>query len=275
MSLVEFSYNGVETLVQCNSNDKLMDIMNKLSNKIKIDFNSVNILYSAKVIKEEEKDLTFSQLANETDKKRNMMCIQIIDSIQKKEKDLFLNSTQIICPECKENIRISIDDYKIRLYDCANSHNINNISIDEYEETQKINQTQIICDNCKKANKANSYKNLFYRCNICQQNLCILCKDKHDKNHNLINYEDINYICKKHNEAFTFYCKSCKKNICISCENEHSNHDIISFGKIIPNKDNIFNRLKEIRNILDLFNNDINNIINKLIKDIYINKKNN
>ena len=89
-----------------------------------------------------------------------------MDTIPEKEKDFFLNSKQIICPECKENIRISIDDFKIRLYDCINSHNINNISIDEYEETQKINLTKIICDNCKKINKANSYQNLFYRCYI-------------------------------------------------------------------------------------------------------------
>ena len=89
--------------------------------------------------------------------------------------------------------------------------NINNISIDEYEETQKINLTKIICDNCKKINKANSYQNLFYRCNIWQHNLCVLWKDKHDINHSLINLDDINYICKIHNEPFTFYCKSCKK----------------------------------------------------------------
>ena len=34
---------------------------------------------------------------------------------------------EIICPECKENILIKIEDYKINLYDCKNKHNINTL----------------------------------------------------------------------------------------------------------------------------------------------------
>ena len=264
MSLIIFSYDGVELPIQCKTNDKLINILNKLSNKITIDFNSINILYSGQLIK--DKELTFHQIANESDKKRNIMNMQILDNLPKKEKESYIKSKQIICPECKENIRISIENYKIQLYDCINFHNINNIAIEEYEDTQKINQTNIICDNCNKMNKASSYKNLFYRCNRCKQNLCVMCKNGHNSNHNLINYDDINYICKIHNEPFTFFCKSCNNNICISCENEHNNHEVISFGKIIPNRDNILNKLKEIRNMIDIFNNDISDIINKLKK---------
>ena len=47
----------------------------------------------------------------------------------------------------------------------------------------------------------------------------------HDNSHNIINYNDKNYICRKHNEKFVKYCKECKENICMLCQNEHKNHD--------------------------------------------------
>ena len=263
MSSIEFSYHGVNTLIQCNPNDKFSSILNKLATKTDIDFNSVYILYSGNMIK--DKELSFNQIANASDKARNKMAIAIVDS-EDKDNDSYIKSEQIICPECKESIRISIDNYKIKLYDCVNNHKMNNISLEEFDDTQKINQTKIICDDCQKGNKATSYKNTFYRCNICKQNLCPMCKNKHDKKHILINYDEINYICKIHNEAYTFYCETCKKNICISCEGEHADHSVFSFGKIMPNKDYIFEKLKYMRNTIDLLGDDINNMIDRLNK---------
>ena len=52
---------------------------------------------------------------------------------------------------------------------------------------------------------------MLYRCNICKINMCPLCKIKHDKNHNIINYELKDYICIDHNEGFIEYCIECKK----------------------------------------------------------------
>ena len=66
------------------------------------------------------------------------------------------------------------------------NHN-NNISLEEYENTQKVNLSKIICDECKIKNKGNSYKQIFYRCNTCKKNLCPLCKEKHLENHYIIN----------------------------------------------------------------------------------------
>ena len=53
--------------------------------------------------------------------------------------------------------------------------------------------------------------------------LCPLCKSSHNKNHNIINYNDKNYICNKHNELFIKYCNECRENMCMLCENEHKN----------------------------------------------------
>ena len=46
-------------------------------------------------------------------------------------------------------------------------------------------------------------------------NICPLCKIKHEKNHNIINYKIKDYICKEHNEGYVEYFKECKKDILI------------------------------------------------------------
>ena len=38
-----------------------------------------------------------------------------------------IKSKDIICPQCKHNCLLDIKDYKIKLYDCKNSHETNNI----------------------------------------------------------------------------------------------------------------------------------------------------
>ena len=39
-----------------------------------------------------------------------------------------------------------------------------------------------------------------------QKNLCPLCKISHNKDHDTIDYDQINYICLNHNEKFSSYC---------------------------------------------------------------------
>ena len=73
--------------------------------------------------------------------------------------------------------------------------------------------------------------NLFYRCLICNTNLCTFCKSNYDKNHIVINHDDINYKCNKDNKILTDYCYNCNKNICSTCakSEEHKDHKIINF----------------------------------------------
>ena len=68
MSQIEFVYNGVITIIQCNPNEKFNDIEQKLSTKIDINLNSVYYLYSGKVI--DNKKQTFLEMANNLDKER-------------------------------------------------------------------------------------------------------------------------------------------------------------------------------------------------------------
>ena len=111
---------------------------------------------------------------------------------------------------------------------------------------------------------------MFYVCGICNIYLCPLCSSIHNKQHKLIEFDNKNYICNKHNEQFISYCET-KYNLCLQCELEHNNnHKIISYKSIYPNIDNIKMKMKDIGNIINIFNNDINKII-----DILSNIKNN
>ena len=109
-------------------------------------------------------------------------------------------SKDIICPTCKELCRIKIENFKIILFDCINHHVIENIKIKNFSNTQKINISNIICDKCQIKNKGNYPNNEFYKCLTCNQNLCLLCKPNHISAHNIIKYDNKNYICHKHNE---------------------------------------------------------------------------
>ena len=133
-----------------------------------------------------------------------------LNSITKKFNTSIIKSKYIICPKCKENINFKIINYKICLYECKNKHRINNIIFNEFEKTQLLDISQIICDICKQNNKSNTYKNEFYKCLTCNINICPLCKSSHDKKHNIIKYENKDYICQKHNDIYVKYCYKCR-----------------------------------------------------------------
>ena len=79
-----------------------------------------------------------------------------------------------------------------------------------------------------------------------------------------------NYLCIRHNEQFISYCETCKNDLCLQCELEHNNsHKIITYKSIYPNLINAKNKIKNMENVINAFNNDINKII-----DILMNIKN-
>jgi surface protein len=158
-----------------------------------------------------------------------------------------------------------IKNYKIILYGCKEDHKINNIFLDGFYNTQLINESEIKCSNCDK-NKNNSYQKKFYKCIECDQNLCILCNEKHNKKHNIIDYDKNNYICAIHNDYLYSYCKECKMNLCMSCHQKEKNHEIIEYKSILPNRDIIYEELSELRKKIDKLNSIINDIVLRLQK---------
>ena len=153
-------------------------------------------------------NLSLNSQAKENDTKINKMSIIVnnkLDGNSDEEEESLIKSKYIICPECKESARILINDYKIEIFECKNGHKINNISINDFEKKQKIDDSKIMCNDCNKTNKSNSYENAFFICYNCKQNLCPICKSKHNKTHNIINYEDKYFICDKHYEIYSLY----------------------------------------------------------------------
>ena len=254
-----FSYDRNDTIIKCNINDKMKDIINRFLKQIwkNEKDNNLKFLYGANIINYE---LTFIQQANELDKNKNRINI-IVESNNENNKEVI--SKDIICPECRENIFINIKDFKINLYGCKKNHKINNILINKYEDIQKIDLSKIICNQCNENNKSNSH-NKFYICNSWNKNVCPLCKSKHDNNHIIIKYDDKNYICKKHKDSFIKYYKKCNENICILYENEHNNHEMIDLVKIIPNKNELIKGMEKLKLIIDKFKYKI-----EIIKEIF------
>ena len=264
-----FFYDGRETKIQCNKKDKMKNIFQNFANKTQInDINSIYFLYGGKNLNDGE--LTLEEVTNNLDKKSNKVKIIANDinfsSLIKK----FEISKEIICPKCMESAQIEIKDYKFSIYDYQNNHKITDILFDEFENTQKLDLSKIQCNICKNE-KSHTSNNEFYRCNSCDINLCILCKLKHNKEHNIINYKQKNYICKFHAHPYSLYCNTCKKNICIICEKNHNNHDILSFGKEIDNIEKLKSQNDKLRNTLDIFKNnieDIKNILDKIVLEL-------
>ena len=140
------------------------------------------------------------------------------------------------------------------------------IKLDDFNNKQKIDISQIICDKCKNNSKANTFNNEFFICYECKINLCQLCKSIHDKTHSIINYDNKNYICNKHNEIFVKYCNDCKIDLCVSCINRHKNHELISYeDKLIDIKE-LRNKMNNLNKVINKFKLNLEETINKFKK---------
>ena len=258
MVTIEFNYNQMITVIQAKLTDLFQDVVNKYYQKTAIPLDTIYFLVNGETIKLERTVESYMNDINKTDCKM----IIFVDNIFKEEEKVIKESKDIICPECKEPCRIKIDDYFIKLYDCKNRHNINGIKINDFMKKQEINISSIICEKCKIKNKGNS--NEFYYCITCKMNLCLLCKANHDINHNIIKYDQKNYICLLHNDSYVKYCNDCSNNICFACDMEHQDHKSISLIDLRPDIDKTKKRLIEIKEEIDEFNKQINMIIAKL-----------
>jgi len=273
MAEVEFNFDGKKEIVQCEENEMMKNICQNFIKKIDENQKSIYFSYNGIAGNSFNENLTFDQMINSEDKKRNRMSILVSkNEIEEEEVKDIIKSKDIICPKCGESIKIDIKDYKITLFECKNKHKIDNILLDEFENTQNIDNKKIICQICNNIDKSISYNKIFYRCCNCEKNICPLCKSIHDNTHKIIDYDDKLYICNKHYKNYNSYCKECKLNLCIECAGEHKSHEKIYFGDIIVNKDELIKKNNNLRNNIDSFIHEIEIIIN-ILKEV-INKMN-
>ena len=133
---IEFLYNGNQILIQGTYTQKFKEVLEKLHSKLNLNKNSINYLYNGKIITEQNS--TINEIIKKVDKQKNKMRISIIDSEDGENKSFIINSKEIICPKCKTKAKIAINDYQIRIYDCKNNHDINEILLKDFENEQKI-----------------------------------------------------------------------------------------------------------------------------------------
>ena len=268
MIQIVFEFESQNIIIQGNVSDPFKKIINNFCQKISVDSNELELYVNGQIIDPEKTLDNYLIKSNE-----GIMKVIVNKKYKENNKDIIERSKDIICPQCKEPCRINMNNYKIKLYECSNGHINDEIKINDFLKTQDINISLIICDQCKIKNKGNTYNNEFYYCLNCKKNICVLCKSNHDSNHNIIKYEQKNYVCSKHYELYTKYCKQCNNNICYICEIEHKNHNIISLLDYRPDIEKTKKRLIEFKNVLNEFNKQIKDIqtkLNELIKSLNI-----
>ena len=263
MIQIEFDYNQQTTVVQAKSNDLFQNVINSYLQKSLLNPNHVYFIANGNQINPQ---LTVErQMSDQNKQNKKMNVLVLLNEEGATQVQVMVKSKDIICPTCKEPCLFTTENFKIKLFGCMYNHTTDNINIKDFPDTQKINISNIICDKCKIKNKGNCPNNEFYKCLTCKQNLCLLCKQNHQSNHNIINYDEINYICQKHNETFIKYCTQCNMNICYSCDETHEeDHNIIPLKDLKPNLDEANNNLLKIKQEIELFNDNIKEIIKQL-----------
>ena len=253
-----------KTAIECSNEDYIDDICNAFLKKINISKNEIMFFYRGKKITQ---NIKINKLIYKDDLKKNKINIFGFKIKHLSKGQLFYNKNrfkEIICPECGENCKIKFDNYKIILYECKNNHMIKDIEFENFFEMENYGKSKIKCDYCNKFEEAIEYDEL-YNCLECNKNLCILCKEMHNKDHKIIKYGDKNYICDKHNERYISYCTKCNKDLCLKCEDDHKNENSLIYYKDIKPDINDTNK-EEMKLKIEYFINNIKDIIEKLNK---------
>ena len=249
MATAEIIYNRIPINIQCNENEKYKDILNRFCIKVKRNKNEISFLYGGNIINENK---SFNELSSSEDKQRKKMSILVTDnSTNESQNNKLKIYKNILCPQCQDVIRIEVKDFKIKLFDCSNGHIIDDLSFLEFYKSQIKDESKIICDICHNMDKSKTFNNSFFICNTCNKNICPLCVSSHNNNHIKVDYEEKYFKCKMHNDSYILYCNDCKKNICILCEKDHLNHNKVSLGVLIQDKNKLEENKNNLRNFVD------------------------
>ena len=141
MTTVEFQYNGYITYVHALNDELLRTICSKFAQKVQANLDAVNFLYYGRLI---NFDLTLIQTINKIDNERKRMSIIAFDTNSSMSSQSFVESPFIVCPICKEQALIDLNNYRIKIYGCKNRHTTDNILFSELEKTQLIDESKII-----------------------------------------------------------------------------------------------------------------------------------
>ena len=198
MTEIIFIYDNKPIIIQCNKNESMKEIFQKFAIKVEINLSKIYFLYGGKKI---DINQTFNNILNDCDK--NSTKISILVYLYENRNEINNNletSKEIICSKWGNICLIYFNKYKSNISGSINNHNINDITLDEFQNFQKIDSSKIICNDCKNNNKRDSYN--FYKCLTCEKDLCPLFMNQTHKEHDYIEYDKIKYLCNLHNESF-------------------------------------------------------------------------
>ena len=279
-----FSFKGAELMIQGNTNDYMKNIFKKYSIKSDINIKDVYFTLNGQKINEEKKlgDLNITEqtirISVNENSKGNEKENNIEENKEKKKEEIkediniednFPISKDIICPTCGDLCILSIEDFKLKLNDCHKKHELSNILLSQFKQTQKIDESKIFCDKCNTI-KAEVTGNQLFKCYNCNINICPVCKYDHDKSHLLVDYESLNFVCHTHGEKNIFYCPECHENICDLCACDHDNkHNLIYLRQIFEDK-NFQQNFNDFILKLDACKIKIQNLI-KILRQVFIN----
>ena len=113
---IELSYNDINIIMQCKTDEKLKDVFENFKLKVKAENKLLTYIYDGIAIQNENS--TFNEIVNLEDKKRNKMNILVVEGEIPvlTHQDCIIESNNIVCPECKEDIKFNFEDYVINLF---------------------------------------------------------------------------------------------------------------------------------------------------------------
>ena len=130
MAEVDFYYNSDNIKIQCNKYEKIKEIFQKFYSKVGTNQNSFVFIYNGDIIT--NKELTFNELANEDDKKRNKMNVLVSISTIKNTSQFIYECCEVENDEMKEYAEMTIL-YAIQKYP-DNDYEKCKIVSDKFEE---------------------------------------------------------------------------------------------------------------------------------------------
>ena len=262
------------TIIQTVTNDNFKNIIQKYATKVTIDLSKFCFCYKNNRIDE---NLRVEDLnTNENPIQIVVRDInEVTTSTDSGDNSTFkLNpnlkpSKDIICPICREDCVIKVDEFKVSLEGCHKEHKSSDIPLIDFNKTQIINESNIICDVCN-LNKAELNTNI-YKDLTCNKTICGLCKVNHSKDHNFIDLGSDKYLCKDHAEKNIFYCEDCKEDICDKCVDDHyeKDHKILYLKGVFEDR-NIEDNFKDFVSKLEKCKKEMEAILYK-IKTVYNN----
>ena len=185
---VIFSLNEENTILQCEKEEKIKNICQNFISQKGLNINTLYFIYNGSQI---NLDLTVDEAVDSIDRNLNEIKILVHERNKTIDVEELKKLKEILCPKCNEHCRFNIKDFKIKLYECKNKHEIDRILLSEFKNNNNIiDEEKIICNNCD-ISKGYKHNNKFYKCITCKNFLCPLCMSLHS-NHIVIDYDKLN-----------------------------------------------------------------------------------